>query len=255
MPRRIETVTPENVRIEYELAGIASRCGAAVADLLLQTLAILLVVVIITLAQMVLRLPPLGWPTGVLIVSSFLLWWGYYVFFETVWNGQTPGKRLLRLRVIKYGGSPIDLTSAAVRGLIRIVDLAAIGFIVMFFSSKNQRLGDLAAGTLVVKERSEWTGDIAQAVRDGTSRMTRWNQTPEAALVKNIELITPDQFDAVKRFVERSSELQPPTRERIAAGIARPLMRHLGIEDAPGITYTNFLAAIHARCVDERGMR
>jgi uncharacterized RDD family membrane protein YckC len=255
LPRRIETVTPENVRIEYELAGIASRCGAAVADLLLQTLAILLVVVIITLAQMVLRLPPLGWPTGVLIVSSFLLWWGYYVFFETVWNGQTPGKRLLRLRVIKYGGSPIDLTSAAVRGLIRIVDLAAIGFIVMFFSSKNQRLGDLAAGTLVVKERSEWTGDIAQAVRDGTSRMTRWNQTPEAALVKNIELITPDQFDAVKRFVERSSELRPPTRERIAAGIARPLMRHLGIEDAPGITYTNFLAAIHARCVDERGMR
>lgn len=255
MPRRIETVTPENVRIEYELAGVASRCGAAVVDLLLQTMAILLVVVVITLAQVGLRLPPLGWPAGILIVSIFLVWWGYYVFFETVWNGQTPGKRLLRLRVIRYGGSPIDLTSAAVRGLIRVVDLAVIGFVVMFFSSRNQRLGDLAAGTLVVKERSEWTGDIAQAVREEAPQTNPWSRAPEAAMVRNIELVTPDQFDAVKRFVERSSELQPATRERIAAKIARPLMRHLGIEDGPDITYTNLLNVIHARCVDERGMR
>lgn len=255
MPRRIEIVTPEHVRIEYELAGIASRCGAAVVDLLLQALAILLVVLVLTMVHILLRLPPLSWATGVLIVASFLLWWGYYVFFETIWNGQTPGKRLLRLRVIKYGGAPIDLTSAAVRGLIRVVDLAIIGFIVMFFAPRNQRIGDFAAGTLVVKERSEWVGDITHPLQDSTPPVDKEDRTPEFALVKNIELVTPEQFDAIKRFIQRSSELQPSIREQIAARIARPLMRHLGIEDTPGINYTNLLTAIHARCVGERGMR
>jgi uncharacterized RDD family membrane protein YckC len=249
LPRRIETVTPENVRIEYELAGVASRCGAAAVDLLLQALAVLLIVLGFMVAELALRLSVIGWPTSVVIISTFLLWWGYYVFFETIWNGQTPGKRLLRLRVVKYGGTPIDLPSAAIRGLIRVVDLAVIGFVVMFFTPRNQRLGDLAAGTLVVKERSEWTGDIAQP------KAAPARETPESALVTNIELVTPEQFDTVKRFVERCDELAQPTREQIAARIARPLMQNLGIDDAPGITYTNLLSAIHARCVSERGMR
>jgi uncharacterized RDD family membrane protein YckC len=242
LPRHVETVTPENVRIEYELAGVASRCGAAAVDLLLQALAILVIVLVFLVIEISFHLSLVGFPTGVVIVSTFVLWWGYYVFFETLWNGQTPGKRLLRLRVVKYGGTPIDLPSAAIRGLIRVVDLAIIGFLVVFFTPRNQRLGDLAAGTLVVKERSEWTGDIAQPVRDSMSRMSSWNASPEAAMVKNIELVTPEQFETVKRFVERSDELAPETREQIAARIARPLMLHL-------------LSAIHARCVTERGMR
>ncbi len=237
------------MRIEHELAGIASRCGAAVVDLLLQALAVLVIMLAFMVVELVGHLSVTGWPTSVLIVSTFLLWWGYYVFFETIWNGQTPGKRLLRLRAVKYGGTPIDLPSAAIRGLIRVIDLAIIGVIVMFFTPKNQRLGDLAAGTLVVKERSEWTGHIAQP------KAAPANITPESALVKNIELVTPDQFDAVKRFVERGDELAPQTREQLAARIARPLMLHLGIEDATGINHTNLLRAIHSRCVSERGMQ
>ena len=237
------------MRIEYELAGVASRCGAAAVDILLQALAVLAIVLVFLVVELSLHLSIVGFSTTVVIVSTFVLWWGYYVFFETLWNGQTPGKRLLRLRVVKYGGTPIDLPSAAIRGLIRVVDLAIIGFVVMFFTPRNQRLGDLAAGTLVVKERSEWKGDIAQP------KTAPPNESPEAAMVKNIELVTPEQFETVKRFVERSDELTPETREQIAARIARPLMLHLGIEDMAGIAYSSLLSAIHGKCVAERGMR
>lgn len=251
MPRHITVVTPENVTIEYELAGLASRTGAAVVDLLIQALAILLAMCIYLAVVLLLHLSVTGWVTGVMIVSSFLLWWGYYVFFETRWNGQTPGKRLLRLRVIKYGGGSVDLASAAIRGLIRIVDLAAvcIGVVVMLVTSRTQRLGDLAAGTLVVKERGEWQGHLAKP----KSAMTE--QHAEAELVRNIELVTPDQFDTVKRFVERAPELQPHTREQLAVRITVPLMEHLGIENNGRIVHANLLCAIYDKCVSERGMR
>lgn len=249
MPRHIETVTPENVRIEYELAGFASRCGAALVDLVLQALAITAVVLIFLLIEIALHLSIVGMPTAVVIVSTFLLWWGYYVFFETVWNGQTPGKRLLRLRVVRYGGSPIDLTSAGVRGLIRIVDMAVVGFVAMFVTPNNQRLGDLAAGTVVVKERSQWTGHIEQP------RQQSGLESPEAAIITNIELVTPDQFEAVQRFVLRCDELAPQVREQIAGRLARPLMQHLGIEHATVVSHTDLLKAIHDKCVSERGMR
>jgi uncharacterized RDD family membrane protein YckC len=249
LPRRIAVVTPENVGIEYELAGIASRCAAAVVDLLIQAVAILIAIGIYFALQYFLHFSIVGWPTSVLIVLGFLLWWGYYVYFETQWTGQTPGKRWLRLRVVKTGGTPIDLPSAAIRGLIRAIDIEVIGVLAILVTPRNQRLGDLAAGTLVVKERSEWQGDIAKPQAAATSGL------PEAELVRNIELVTPEQFETAKRFTTRASELDPSVREQIAARIAQPLMQHLGIEDNGRIVYSNLLSAIHDRCVEDRGMR
>lgn len=251
MPRHITVVTPENVTIEYELAGIASRCGAAIVDLLIQCAAILILVGIYFGLEILLHFSAIGWPTAVMIVLGFLLWWGYYVFFETYWSGQTPGKRLLRLRAIKYGGTSADLSCAAIRSLIRVIDIGVffIGVISMLLTSNTQRLGDLAAGTLVVKERSEWKGDLAQP------KLSVAEDCPETALIKNIELVTPDQFDAIKRFLDRAAELQPGVREQLAAKISGPLMLHLGIENSGQIVHTNLLSAIHDRCVQDRGMR
>lgn len=249
MPRRIDVVTPENVGIEYELAGVASRCGAAIVDLLIQGVVILIAIAGYLALQIVLHFSIIGWPTSVLIVLGFLLWWGYYVYFETQWAGQTPGKRWLRLRVVKSGGTPIDLPSAAIRGLIRAIDINVIGILAILITPRNQRLGDLAAGTLVVKERSEWQGDIARP------RTIAVSSLPEAELVRNIELVTPEQFETAKRFIERAAELEPAVREQIAARIAQPLMQHLGIEDTGRVVYSNLLSAIHDRCVRDRGMR
>ena len=247
--KHIVLFTPENVRIEYELAGIASRCGAAVLDLLIQAGAIALTVGLFVALQGVLHFSVLGWPTSVLIVIGFLLFWGYYVCFETIWAGQTPGKRALGLRVIALNGSPIDLPNAAIRGLIRAIDINVIGIISILVTSKSQRLGDLAAGTIVIKQRSEWHGDLAE------SRYDAQDKPSPAGTIGNIELVTPQQFEAAKRFVTRAAELDPEIREQIAAKIAKPLMQRTGIEDNNEIGYADFLRMIYDRCVQDRGMR
>lgn len=251
MPRFITVVTPENVKLDYELAGIASRCGAAVIDILIQIAAIAILVGVYFGLEILLRFSAISWPTAVLIVLGFLLWWGYYAFFETIWSGQTPGKRLLRLRAVKHGGTPVDVSSATIRSLIRAIDLGVffIGVISMLVTSNTQRLGDLAAGTIVVKERSEWKGDLAQPQRISADNCA------EAALVKNIELVTPDQFETIKRFLDRGTELQPDIREQLAAKISGPLMQHLGIENNGRVVHTNLLSVIYDRCVQDRGMR
>ena len=254
MPRQVTIVTPENIRIEYELAGLGSRAGAAVIDILLQGMGL----AIISLIFMAMHVAPtlaLDWVTALLGIAVFAISWGYYVYFETVWNGQTPGKRYCRLRTIREGGLPIDISCAAIRNLVRVVDLLPViipyivGSIFALFSSKNKRLGDFAAGTLVVKERSEWEGQLKPSQPDNQI------QHPEAAYVKNTELITPEEFDTIKRFVEREAELQKHVKEQLATKIAKPLMNRLGIQEDNAIVHSHLLSEIHRKCVEERGMR
>src|SRR5690606_14075457 len=106
---------------------------------------------------------PLSWVGGLLIalyaLLNFLIFWGYYVLFEYLWNGQTPGKRLVKIRVARTDGNPAGFVEVVIRNLVRVVDFLptgyGLGLLVMFFSPQARRLGDFAAGTLVVKERSD----------------------------------------------------------------------------------------------------
>ncbi len=251
MARKVITVTPENVRIEYELAGLASRGGAAIVDTLVQALIILVVLGIRLLLINYGKWPGTTWADAVLVIAMFVVWYGYFVYFETVWSGQTPGKRHGRLRAVREGGLPMNFTSAAVRNLVRTVDFLPImyilGAIVILCSGSNKRLGDIAAGTLVVKERGEWMPESAAApAPEGTEDSPR---------VKNIELITPDEFDAAKRFVERMPELEEKLRIELAARIAGPIMHRLGVEDDGHIDHCKLLEDIHNDCVQFRGMR
>lgn len=161
--------TPENVSFSYEIAGIGSRFLAAMVDTLL--LGLLQVLVIGTA---ILILLPFGnsdsgnpfvssgsqapsWVLGILAFISFLFFWGYYIFFEIFWNGQTPGKRWIGLRVIRMDGTPVTLSEVVIRNLVRTLDLLpagyGVGVITMFISTRSCRLGDLAARTVVVHDR------------------------------------------------------------------------------------------------------
>ncbi|MEN6355646.1 MAG: RDD family protein [Armatimonadota bacterium] len=255
MSRQVTVVTPENVRIEYELAGLASRAGAAIIDLLLQGLLILVVMSVRVLLSEYGKWPGTSWANALLAIASFVMWYGYYVYFETAWNGQSPGKRYARMRTIREGGMPIDFASAAVRNLVRIVDMIPgiylVGLISVLSSNRNKRLGDFAAGTLVVKERSEWMRD---QVRQSQEEVTP-AQYPEAEYVRNIELVSPDEFEAIQRFVERKAELDETVREQLASKMAAPLMAKLGIEDNNQIGYSNILTEIYNKCIAQRGMR
>lgn len=164
--------TPENVTFGYTVAGIGSRFIGALIDTSLLGLALLLLnlAVGVLLAWLGESAPPPalddeptpGWVGGVLIaiytLINFGLIWGYYLAFELLWNGQTPGKRLAGTQVVRVSGAPAGFSEIAIRNIVRIVDFLpfayAVGFVVMFSNRRARRVGDFAANTLVIKQQN-----------------------------------------------------------------------------------------------------
>jgi uncharacterized membrane protein SpoIIM required for sporulation/uncharacterized RDD family membrane protein YckC len=159
----VDVETPEQVVVSYTIAGIGSRAAAAVIDYCLSvlvTIALVASLVAFTRATgtRVVGFTNGSWAVAILIVLIFAIFWGYYVFFEIAWDGQTPGKRQLGLRVVRDGGYSITPAASAVRNIMRIVDFQpgfsyGIGMITAIISPSGKRLGDYAAGTIVVRER------------------------------------------------------------------------------------------------------
>ena len=158
--------TPENVTFGYEIAGLGSRFLAAVTDYFIIALfsvsGWIATAGVFSLSRMLsgsLR----NWLTALLGLLIFAIQWGYFVLFDLWWNGQSPGKRLFRLRVVRTDGTAIRPVDSIIRNLVRIIDYLPanyfVGFVTMFLTSRVQRLGDLAAGTMVVKERRDVTLD------------------------------------------------------------------------------------------------
>lgn len=155
MEEQFSVETPESVSFNYTLAGIGSRYMAALID----HIVIGLIIVLLFLAMNLSR----GFDfftilTAFAIIAVFMVSFGYYTFFETVWRGQSPGKRALNLRVLKADGLPIGFTDALMRNVVRFVDFLpaayGLGLTVMFFDRKWRRLGDMAANTVVVRENA-----------------------------------------------------------------------------------------------------
>lgn len=143
-----DVVTPENIRFHFRLAGPASRTFAFLLDSLLKAAVALIGWRLLSFWG------AFGW--GFYLVALFLVEWAYFILFEILWNGQSPGKRMLHLRVIGENGAPLTWQQSVLRNLLRPADqlplLYAVGGIVMLFTKRFQRLGDLAAGTIVVVE-------------------------------------------------------------------------------------------------------
>src|SRR5271167_2590756 len=151
--------TPEQTAIEFPLAGIGSRFIAIAIDSLLRVGFLIVLGIIVALFGWGGLLSNIRWQwtIALLIIAYFLLETGYFAFFEVIWNGQTPGKRWTHLRVIKDSGRAVGVPDAILRNLMRIVDylpsLYAVGVVTILISGENKRLGDYAAGTVVVHEK------------------------------------------------------------------------------------------------------
>src|SRR5947208_2546910 len=180
--RRLGVETPEHLVLELELAGLGSRMAATVCDAGVLGLAYLL----LGLGIQLLPTPTRGaeespWSTlaaVVLVLTVFLLFWGYFLLFEALNGGRTPGKRLMGIRVVMDTGHPLTFTAAAVRNLVRIVDmqpvltyLVGLGFVL--FHPQNKRLGDIVAGTVVVRDRPE-NLHLASAGADAVQKREGW---------------------------------------------------------------------------------
>jgi hypothetical protein len=140
------------------------------------------------------------------VIAWFLVQFGYFLFFEAVWNGQTPGKRWTHLRVIQDSGRPITVYDAAARNLMRIVDgipgLYGVAIISALFSSRSKRLGDYVAGTVVVHEKPAALAAEVQwdaAVSAGSSR-------------HDASRLTPEEFQLIEAFLFRRNQLAAEVR-------------------------------------------
>ena len=231
--------TPEQVELRFPIAGIGSRFLALMTDSLLQGAAIFALILGFVLIASALPKgtggsppsPTAGkWIVAAIFLFYFLLYWGYYSLFEAFWNGQTPGKRLLKIRVIKDSGRQITLFEALARNLLRVIDMLPsfylVGVITMLCNREQKRLGDLVAGTIVVHERSEDQPLISHNSRTFTSAL--YPQPPSTARQEGRALLPADgvarldaaDLNVIDTFFSRALDLDLDKRAEIAGKIA-----------------------------------
>ncbi len=258
---RIAIVTPENIAFDHRVAGPFQRLPAYLLDLIFRVVVFILLCVVAALTF------GLEFAFAWGLVSYFALDVFYGGFFETVWNGQTPGKRMMRLRVVTVHGEPIDATQAVLRNLFRILDgfppavlmipiaggaLGEIPLVFMSFqlaifasmmNARYQRLGDLVAGTIVVAEEQEGMYGVLRVME------------PEAI---RLAADLPLHFDvprsmglALSSYVQRRVMFGWARREEIARHLAEPLRQRLGLAFIP--SYDLLLRALYYKAfVEER---
>ena len=244
--------TPERVPLHFALASIGNRFIACAIDHALQAVAIILMVIGFTLianyssvGEQITSAPK--WVKAVLIVVVFLIFSSYFAFFEWIWNGQTPGKRWLKLRVIREDGRPVTFWEAAVRNLVRTLDMMpapfySIGLISVFVSASDQRVGDMVAGTVVVREREAEAPAFAQVFASPVSDPALRRSFKPVDFVAELDALTESEIQVVETFLRRRWDLVDMARQWMAWRVSLPLLYKLRPRyDLATFTYEGFL--------------
>jgi uncharacterized RDD family membrane protein YckC len=266
--------TPELVGIEFPLAGIGSRCVALLVDYFVQGFSFVVFVIVIVLIFAALpHIPtaqphmqstdPGKWAIALMILIPFLLQWGYFALFEAFWNGQTPGKRLLRLRVIQQSGRSIGLFESMGRNLLRMIDMLPgfylIGAVCIFATRRQQRLGDMVAGTLVVHSVPTETSILPAGTRTFTAASLE--PPPQPVLRKTLELpadgvarLSRADLQLLENFLARRLDLPLDVRASLAERLTLRMKEKTMLEVPSGASNETFLEALVAGLRDAGGM-
>ena len=254
-PDQLNIDTPELVDIEMPLAGIGSRFIALLIDYLIWGAAALVLgvpaVVILSSLEAFSKVSA-QWGVALVIFVVFLVHWGYFTLFEAFWNGRTPGKRVARIRVIQRSGRAIGLFESMARNLVRFVDqlpfFYAVGVIAMFVTRQHQRLGDLAAGTLVVRDREQeaplWGDSGARTFTAQVFAPSVPAPEPHMAFslpATGIAKLTSTDLEVLEGFFARRLDMPLPTRQVLAERIASAIQAKSGVERPAGASVETFL--------------
>jgi uncharacterized RDD family membrane protein YckC len=204
--------TPEQISLEFPLAGVGSRGYALCIDSLIQLIAAVAIILIVTFAIPDLErswVAAANWVIAVRIFLLFCLYWGYFAIFEILWNGQTPGKRQAKIRVISASGRPITAFEGIGRNFMRVIDSLGfylVGALSCAIDRQNRRLGDMVAGTVVVHEVEEsgvfyWYGQEKSASAPSVSH--------------EVVALTEQEFQLVETFLARRLDI--PNLQRLAS--------------------------------------
>jgi len=256
-PDRFAIATPELVDIEMPLAGIGSRFIALLLDYLIWFAGFALISIVFAVV-----LPGIfayskitaQWVIAAQVFLFFLLNWGYFTLFEAFWNGQTPGKHIARIRVIQSSGRAIGLFESMARNLIRYVDqipfFYVVGIIAVFCTRRHQRLGDLAAGTLVVRARPQeaplWADAGGRTFTANVFAPTTLIPEPHFAVTlpaDGIARLNAADLEVLEGFFARRLDMTLPTRHLLAQRIASALQAKSGLQIPPETSLETFLEA------------
>ena len=231
--------TPERIRFRYHVAGPVRRGLAYLLDLVIRGL-ILMVTAMLGFAGGLGQVRASG---GLWLLMAFAIEWGYGVVFEGFWNGQTPGKRALGLRVVKDGGYPVGFIDALLRNLLRTADFLPVGYLlgalVMTGDRRFRRLGDLVAGTMVVIESQATVG--APIALDPPA-------TPaELATLPHRPPVSSDELEAIELLLRRPL-LSEPRRLELAQMVAPVFATRMGVREGNAV---RFLGLLYQRCVGQ----
>jgi uncharacterized RDD family membrane protein YckC len=249
--------TPELVALEMPLAGIGSRFIAVLIDTLIWGAGLIVLALVLWIFRPALRAfssLSYQWAVALFTFALFLLNWGYFTLFEALGNGRTPGKRIAHIRVIQRSGRSIGLFESMARNFIRYIDqipfFYAVGVICMFVTRQHQRLGDLAAGTLVVRDREQesplWHETGARTITASVFSPAAPLPEPQDTLVlpvDGIARLTSDDLQVLEGFFARRLDLPLDTRRLIGQRIAAALQAKSGLEIPPGVSVETFLEA------------
>jgi uncharacterized RDD family membrane protein YckC len=267
--------TPEQIALELPLAGIGSRFLGLAIDTLLQW--VLYFVVFLIVVGVVWADPSIGVPgryfkwlpesfvPAAVILFIFCIYWGYFAFFEIIWKGQTPGKKVAGIRVIHTSGRPINAYESIGRNLLRAIDgvpMYGVGVICMMLNDQHRRLGDFVAGTVVVhdKRRQDVMPDLntVSLVR----RTSPYDPVPALENIPSIDAagahlarITSEELVLIETFLQRRSDLDPTIRGGTAYQIVSRVTAKTGLQPGPNESLEHFLEIIARQVRDTARLR
>jgi uncharacterized RDD family membrane protein YckC len=260
--------TPELVSIEVPLAGIGSRFIAILVDTLIWVPATLLLewgLHLVLPAITAFSEISAQWTVAAYTFVTFLLYWGYFTLFEAFWNGQTPGKRVAKIRVIQRSGRAIGFVESLARNLIRVIDqipfFYGVGVITMFATKQHQRLGDLAAGTLVVRDRETETPIWGESgSRTFTAQLFEKAHIEEPHMAvrlpeNGISRLSASDLEVLEGFFSRRLDMSLATRQALAERILAAIQAKSGLETPQGVSVETFLEATARQLRDQGRMQ
>jgi uncharacterized RDD family membrane protein YckC len=249
---RLTIQTPEQVGFEYVLAGLGSRTAAFLLDTVIRWSFIIAILVMVALFHKFLPVLELSawitdlsktWLIALAVLAYGLVDLGYFLFFEALWSGQTPGKRRQGLRVMRINGQPIGWLESSIRNILRAVDLIGgvypVGIVVVFLSHNNQRIGDYAAGTVVIVERKQ---DVPGDTKGALSPQVLTH--PEIEWY--VSRLKPAQYQVLRSFLERREQMEEGHRHELARLLSHQLLKKMSRSTRISMSYESFIGEVVA---------
>jgi uncharacterized RDD family membrane protein YckC len=248
---RVTLQTPESVELEFTLAGIGNRAYALIIDYIVLGFILIgfFIAWFILFTQLTDLIKSLAgnsdrlslWLLAIELLISFFIYVGYFVFFEALWQGQTPGKRYVKIRVIRDDGRPIGIQQSTLRALLRPLDDSFfLGAFLIALTKREKRLGDFVAGTLVIQEE--------QPVTSANFPISPEAQTLATQLQTEADLsrLLPEDFAVIRQYLQRREAMIPQARAELSRQLAHQIKEIIALEKVPHkVTANLFLEAVY----------